>query len=75
MYERRTKSASHSRFFFLLNKCVFIQSRMYNHMGKKKQPCFKAAWAEHRKLHKTGGGAAAGGAGGVDPHAKTPQDG
>ncbi len=38
------------------------------------QPCFKAAWAEHRKLHtKAAGGASAAGAG-VDPHARTPQD-
>lgn len=39
------------------------------------QPCFKTAWAEHRKLHKTGGGAGAGAGAGVDPHARTPTDG
>lgn len=37
------------------------------------QPCFKAAWAEHRKLHKAGG-AQANAAIGADPHARTPQD-
>lgn len=37
------------------------------------QPCFKAAWAEHRKLHKAGG-AQANAAIGADPHVRTPQD-
>ena len=48
----------------------------YNTINIHTQPCFKAAWAEHRKLHKAAGsgGGAQGAAIGADPHAKTPQD-
>lgn len=38
------------------------------------QPCFKAAWAEHRKLHKAAGSGGGAQGAAVDPHAKTPQD-